>query len=213
MLKSAMAVVMPNTSKLLIKNIKALMEQQDMKQADLARRLGWEPAHLSKYLSGTTEPGLGKITEIANVFGVSVASLFSTEETPTPAIERPYISEELRAETADIAHKAALQAVQTMMGLLPKELIFSLSEVAKKTSQQRLLEDKLLIDQIQETSDQAMAEATATLNRGRASRKELLIDEMNHLMPQLTVEALNGLVTMARMHIERYARNSGGFKS
>lgn len=88
---------MSSLANLLRKNIKSLMEKTGWNQSELARRLNWEPSHLSNYLKDR-EPGLDKISELAEVFGVSPAEILNehTEPKPNIIVERHELADEIK---------------------------------------------------------------------------------------------------------------------
>ena len=100
------------------------MEKAGWNQAELARKLSWQPQHLSNYMTGT-EPGLDKIAEIAAVFGVSVAELLDSKTPPEPRIERTSLSEEMK------------EAVFKAFGDDPKKLMQEAGEYAYR----KMIED------------------------------------------------------------------------
>lgn len=64
--------------KLFSKNLKQLLEKNNMKNIDLANKLGVSKAAISNYLSGST-PKLKTIADIAAIFDVSYDSLIGRE--------------------------------------------------------------------------------------------------------------------------------------
>ncbi len=71
-------------SKILIKNIGALMQAAGMNQTQFAKKLKIAPGNVNKWMAGKNVPSVGACENIAAVFGVSVADLFKTNETPKP---------------------------------------------------------------------------------------------------------------------------------
>lgn len=69
-------------SKILIKNLSALLESSGSNQADLARRTGNASSNVSNWFKGKNTPSLEKLDEIAKEYGVTVADLLRTDETP-----------------------------------------------------------------------------------------------------------------------------------
>ena len=64
---------MDKSRDLLRKNLSATMG--DMNQAELARRVGVAPNHISNYLSGKNVPSLDRIDELAEALGTSTFDL------------------------------------------------------------------------------------------------------------------------------------------
>ena len=54
------------------KNLKVLINNRGMNQADMAAELGMSTAALSRYLNGVRSPDLEYVIKIANYFGISV---------------------------------------------------------------------------------------------------------------------------------------------
>lgn len=76
---------MSNQWDLLKNQINSEMEAQGVSKADLARRLGWPPPHVSRYL-GTgeeaQEPGLDKIAEITAALNLTMVELYRRATDP-----------------------------------------------------------------------------------------------------------------------------------
>ena len=62
------------------KNIRILMIEKDMKQEELARRIGKSPQYLSDMLTGRKKINLAVLISIADVFGVTLDSLCPSEK-------------------------------------------------------------------------------------------------------------------------------------
>ncbi len=57
------------------RNVKILLARDDMSRKDLADAMGYDPAQVSRSLSGLREWKLADLTKLAEVFNVSVALL------------------------------------------------------------------------------------------------------------------------------------------
>ena len=77
---------MSKYSKILIKNISALLQKSKMNQSQLAAKLKTKPGAVNNWMNGKNVPSLDSIGEIAAVFGISLAELLQAEETPEPNI-------------------------------------------------------------------------------------------------------------------------------
>jgi len=73
-------------SKILINNLKGLLEKADWSQADLARKLKVATSNVSNWFIGKNTPSVDTLDDIADVFGVTVADLFATKEIPEPRV-------------------------------------------------------------------------------------------------------------------------------
>lgn len=91
-------VKMNKTAKILIKNMKLLMNQAGWTQAELAKRTKQSRPNLSNYMTGKTLPSVESLHNIAEAFGVTVADLFATNEIPEAKVhvERTTLSDEIR---------------------------------------------------------------------------------------------------------------------
>jgi transcriptional regulator with XRE-family HTH domain len=115
--------------------IKKLMDARNWKQADLARALNWQQQYLSNYMN-STEPGLDKINEIADVFGVSIGQLFDLDgmdHVPRYAQTTPLEAVEIvkQALTAQFKGKMVYlpQFPDDILGLLEKADNFEVNEI------------------------------------------------------------------------------------
>lgn len=77
---------MSKYSKILIKNIAALLEKSGMNQSQLAVKLKIKPGAVNNWMNGKNVPSLDSIGEIATVFGVSIAELLQDNKSPEPNI-------------------------------------------------------------------------------------------------------------------------------
>jgi transcriptional regulator with XRE-family HTH domain len=87
------------------------MQQLGWSQSELARKLGWEPQHLSQYMKGR-EPGLDKIAELAAVFGISVSDLFRTDQAPFSIRAKPTPFEALEVLREALEQKEGIHEVK-----------------------------------------------------------------------------------------------------
>lgn len=102
---------MAKSAKILINNLKGLLDKAGWSQADLARKLKVAPTNVSNWFQGKNTPSVETLEQIAEVFGVTVAALFSTDEVPEPRvhvekIELPdAIRNEIQSENAKLLAK------------------------------------------------------------------------------------------------------------
>lgn len=87
-------------AKALLHNLPLLMEKAGWNQAELARKLKVAPTNVSNYLSGKNLPTIESLEEIADVFGITVAELFKTDQTPEPRVYKTELPDAVRAEIA-----------------------------------------------------------------------------------------------------------------
>ena len=68
-----------------VQRLQALLEERDMKQSELAGKIGVAPSTVSDWLSETKgrEPGVSKLYSIATVLGVSMDYLMGASECET----------------------------------------------------------------------------------------------------------------------------------
>ncbi len=64
--------------------LRRLLDKRDMKQKDLAEKLGLNESTVSNYVNGRV-PGHETVGRIANFFGVSTDYLYGREDEPRPA--------------------------------------------------------------------------------------------------------------------------------
>jgi len=67
------------TNKTIGKNIRTFRHQHGWSQDDVARRLGISIPALSKIETGVTDINLSRLEQIANIYEISVAQLFSID--------------------------------------------------------------------------------------------------------------------------------------
>ena len=65
------------------KNIRRFREQCDMTQAEVAKRLGVSPTAVSWWESGRTEPKIGTVEKLAELFGVEKSDVLGLPKKPT----------------------------------------------------------------------------------------------------------------------------------
>ena len=65
------------------KNIRRFREQSDMTQAEVAKRLGVSPTAVSWWESGRTEPKIGTVEKLAELFGVEKSDILGLPKKPT----------------------------------------------------------------------------------------------------------------------------------
>lgn len=65
------------------KNIRRFREQCDMTQAEVAKRLGVSPTAVSWWESGRTEPKIGTVEKLAELFGVEKSDILGLPKKPT----------------------------------------------------------------------------------------------------------------------------------
>lgn len=84
------------------KNVRWLRREHNMSQEDLSDKLGYKSfTTIQKWESGITEPTLGKVHEVANIFNVDITDLTSQdlsmiEINQTSNLNSTYTSEELK---------------------------------------------------------------------------------------------------------------------
>lgn len=113
------------------KNAARLMQAQKLNQTQAARFLGWDQGNLSAYLK-KREPGLAKIAEFAEKFGVSVAEMLTD---PTQSQIEPRIIEHDAGECA--RRSAALLGDLGMMDADERELVIQSISGAAAASRAR----------------------------------------------------------------------------
>lgn len=67
-----------------IKRIKAVMDEKNIKAAELSRRTGIDRSSISHYLSGDYKPKIDKIEKIAEALDVTVSYLVGFSNDPHP---------------------------------------------------------------------------------------------------------------------------------
>lgn len=72
------------SNKIFLRNVNYLLNEHDMSKADLARRIGVTQGTISQWYSGMTFPTRKRQEKIAEVFGVTVASLFEERKLAIP---------------------------------------------------------------------------------------------------------------------------------
>lgn len=65
------------------KNIRRFREQCEMTQAEVAKRLGVSPTAVSWWESGRTEPKIGTVEKLAELFGVEKSDILGLPKKPT----------------------------------------------------------------------------------------------------------------------------------
>ena len=86
----------------IMKNLRRIMYDKGLSQADLARALDINKATVSSWMNGTRIPRLHKIDSIAEILGVNREDIVG-KELKEPSEEKPYY---LNEETAKIAQEA-----------------------------------------------------------------------------------------------------------
>ena len=73
-----------DTLKKLKENVKEQMKRKNMKQVDLAEKLGTQQSNISKFLSDKTESccSVEQLVNMSKIFGVSVDTLLGNEQAP-----------------------------------------------------------------------------------------------------------------------------------
>lgn len=66
------------------KNIQRILEERNMKQADLCKKTEISSALMSNYISGTNEPGIERLARIAKALSVSIDKLVYYDEQEPP---------------------------------------------------------------------------------------------------------------------------------
>ncbi len=99
---------------LMVERIRALMRQQGMNDADLARKTGVSPATLSRVLSMATEdPRISTILAVADALGSTVGYLLQSERAyPIPILGWDEVLEFARGQR-DMARKTQWLTVDT----------------------------------------------------------------------------------------------------
>jgi transcriptional regulator with XRE-family HTH domain len=121
-------------TKLLIKNIRSLMDQAGWNQADLAVKLGIARQNLANYLAGKNSPSIDSLGLIAETFGVTIADLFATDEVPAPKVhvEKTTLPDEIRS------------AIQTENSKLMGELVRKLGPVLASLEHEHGVEEVIV---------------------------------------------------------------------
>ena len=83
---------MKNLAAQLGQNIKAYRKSQNLKQSELAEKIGVEAKYLSRLETGLSTPSFKMIEKIAEVFHIEVSELFEFE----PAEKREEIADKLK---------------------------------------------------------------------------------------------------------------------
>ena len=79
--------------------IKALREDRDMRQSDLAREVGIDQRTISNYETGKTNPDSEALIRLADFFGVSIDYLVGrTAFNSTPDPKRAKLIERIKSE-------------------------------------------------------------------------------------------------------------------
>src|SRR5690606_25876156 len=101
---------------------KKLLEElnnQNLSQAELARRIGWKQQHVNRYFSGPTEPGLEKLAELAGGLGLTLEDLVRGVPLVQPKGEsKPSVAEQVRLAVREEILK--LRATQVTLGAVPE---------------------------------------------------------------------------------------------
>jgi transcriptional regulator with XRE-family HTH domain len=87
--------VIVSSARIIVNNIRSLLADKNMTQAELSRLSGIVTAQLNAYLSGRNVPGLDKLELLAVALGVSIADLLNGSETPRAAPPRKPSEEEM----------------------------------------------------------------------------------------------------------------------
>ncbi|KVE33590.1 helix-turn-helix domain-containing protein [Burkholderia sp. TSV86] len=129
---------------LMVARIRALMHQQGLTDADLARRTGISPATLSRVLSMTTEdPRIGTILAIADALGSTVGYLLHSERVyPIPLLEwdevldfsRNHAARKTRSVNVDTPRRSGTFAVRTKPSMAPRFRVGSIVIVEPETT-------------------------------------------------------------------------------
>lgn len=101
-------------------NIKNLREGRDMKQSELARRVGVSRSSISQWESGKTRPKMGHVERLCGALGVPVSSLISDEYYYAVLDIEPTEEERLLAAFASLdadKRKIALSTVEALAGV------------------------------------------------------------------------------------------------
>jgi transcriptional regulator with XRE-family HTH domain len=92
------------------------MDKAGWTPAQLADRLGIKRPNLSNYLNGKNVPTVDSIEAIADLFGVTVADLFSTDEVPEPKVlvEKTTLPDEIRSAIQSENSKLMSELIQRL---------------------------------------------------------------------------------------------------
>lgn len=77
-----MVILIKDLKPIIAKNISELRRANDITQADLAQKLNYSDKAVSKWERGESIPDITVLSEIADIFGVTVDYLISEEKTP-----------------------------------------------------------------------------------------------------------------------------------
>ena len=90
------------------KKIAMLRKQKELKQEDVAERLGVSPQAVSKWENDQTCPDITLLPELAQLLGVSVDELLTGKQSSTPAVK--ILGEADRKEIKDMTLKIIVTA-------------------------------------------------------------------------------------------------------
>lgn len=100
------------------KRIKALRQQKDWLQSDVAQKLNISVPAFSKIESDITDINISRLKEIANIFGVEMIELLSDNTTPT----KEYVDELKKTKETVEAQDAKINKLQEYIIRLYEEL-------------------------------------------------------------------------------------------
>lgn len=125
---------MAKISKILVKNVKRLMQKQGLNQAELAKKTGIPGPNLNQILNGvSTNPGLDRIEKLAQALGVSEAYLLTDRRSVSD--ERPLTEDDYRRAVSEWG-KALAKRHKTVDGVL-LALIEGLREVLEESQSKK----------------------------------------------------------------------------
>ncbi len=106
--------------KILATNIRVLRHEHNWSQEDIARRLGISIPAFSKIETGITDVNLSRIEQIANIFGVPLVRLFSSEEDDVQEEPQKLLIDAVRKKISE--REDEINALQRKVIVLYEEL-------------------------------------------------------------------------------------------
>lgn len=84
---------MSKSLNLFSKAVDFYLTKKGLNRSDLARKSGMNPSHISRYLNGNTEPGIGVITRFAEALSVEPWELLKPQDTAQNVALKPISGE------------------------------------------------------------------------------------------------------------------------
>ena len=113
-------------------NLRKIRLEHGMTQIDLSEKCGINPKTLSSYETGRTEPNLGEIRKLCDVFNCSIATLTGTKE----------------REIGNISVEDILIKLQTLDDKTLKNIMFSIETIIESRDEiKHILEEKAMLEE------------------------------------------------------------------